>query len=170
MALLWPHCRHAFGLKPPSLEALWLLIVVFPVYLGHSPGVSAEVLAGPITVLAFTDNRRFPISQADNPEVKVTVYDLAAPKLAMANLNAQLKLPANPALASAQAKDYLQSHQAELSKRILPTYEGLSKAINLGLSRYPALVFNGQAVIYGVTDIQQALALYRHWQQGQAAP
>jgi integrating conjugative element protein (TIGR03757 family) len=169
MALLWPHCRHAFGLKPPSLEALWLLILVFRVYLGYPTAVYAEALAGPITVLAFTDSRRFPISQADNPEVKVTVYDLAAPKLAMANLNAQLKLPANPALASAQAKDYLQSHQAELSKRILPTYEGLGKAINLGVSHYPALVFNGQAVIYGVTDIQQGLELYLNWQQGQAS-
>jgi integrating conjugative element protein (TIGR03757 family) len=170
MPLLWSPCRPTLGAKPSSLEALWLFIIVFPVYLGYPTAVYAEALAGSITVLAFTDSRWFPISQANSPEVKLTVYDLAAPKLAMANLNAQLKLPANPTLATAQAKDYLQSHQAELSKRILPTYEGLSKAINLGVSHYPALVFNGQAVIYGVTDIQEGLELYRNWQQGKPSP
>lgn len=168
MACLGSQCRHALGFKPSLLDPLWLFILVFPVYLGHSPGVSADALAEPVTVLAFTDSRRFPMGQADSPGASVTVYDLAAPKLAMADLNAALKLPANPATAAALAKGYLQAHQAEFAGRILPAYEGLGKALNLGVSHYPALVFNGQAVIYGVTDIQQGLELYRHWQQGKA--
>jgi len=158
------------ALKPPLSAWFWLMVLAIPVYLGGSTAVYAQSLAEPLTVLAFTDSRRFPVSDADSPEVKVTVYDLAAPKLAMAQLNAQLHLPANPALATAMAKDYLQSHQAELAQRILPTYKGLTQAINLGISHYPALVFNGQAVIYGVTDVQEGLRIYRHWQQEKAQP
>jgi integrating conjugative element protein (TIGR03757 family) len=168
MSFSWSVCRHSLGFKPPLLW--WWLVLAIPVILGGIPKIYAEALAEPITVLAFTDSRRFPIRQADSPEVNVTVYDLATPKLAMANLNAELKLPTNPALAIPLAKDYLQAHQAELAQRILPTYEGLGKAINLGISHYPALVFNGQAVIYGVTDVQQGLRLYQHWQQGVSPP
>jgi integrating conjugative element protein (TIGR03757 family) len=156
----------SIGLKRSLLAWLGLISFVLPVYLSNSTAVYAE----PITVLAFTDNRRFPICHADSSEVKVTVYDLAAPQRAMAQLNAQIQLPANPALATALAKDYLQTHQAELAQRLLPTYEGLSKALNLGISHYPALVFNNLAVIVGVTDIQQGLAIYQNWQQEQAHP
>lgn len=170
MAAAFPVYGRSLGFSQPLPAWLWLMVLAIPMTVCSSTAVYAQSLTEPLTVLAFTDSRRFPISQADSPEVKLTVYDLAAPKLAVANLNAQLKLPANPTLATAQAKDYLQSHQAELSKRILPTYEGLSKAINLGVSHYPALVFNGQAVIYGVTDIQEGLELYRNWQQGKPSP
>jgi len=168
MTAFFPVYGCSLALKPPLPAWFWLMILSIPVYLGGSTAVYADSLAEPLTVLAFTDSRRFPISPTDSPEVKVTVYDLAAPKRAMAQLNAQIRLPANPALATALAKDYLQTHQAELAQRLLPAYEGLSKAINLGISHYPALVFNNQAVIVGVTDIQQGLSIYHHWQQGQA--
>jgi integrating conjugative element protein (TIGR03757 family) len=143
------------------------LALIMVVSLAWSTGLLAEPLPEPITVLAFTDSRHYPLSHTDLPEVKVTVYDLAAPKLAMAKVNAELKLPANPALATQLAKDYLQAHQAELARKLLPTYAGLSQAVNLGLNQYPALVFNSQAVIIGVTDIQQGLAIYQQWRQGQ---
>ncbi len=144
----------------------WWMALAIPVTLV----VYADASAGPMKVLVFTDSRRFSISHTESPDASVTVYDLAAPKLAVADLNATLKLPTNPALATALAKEYLQSHQAELAGRILPTYEGLGKAIKLGVSHYPALVFNGQAVIYGVTDVQEGLRLYQNWQQGKTPP
>ena len=33
------------------------------------------------------------------------------------------------------------------------------------LDRYPAIVFNGQAVVYGVTDVEDAFHRYRRWQE-----
>lgn len=144
--------------------------MVIPISLGYPHAVYADASAGPMKVMVFTDSRRFSISHMDSTDVSVTVYDLAAPKLAVADLNAALKLPVNPEQAAAIAKNYLQNHQAELAGRILPTYEGLSKAIDLGVSQYPALVFNDKAVIYGVTDIQEGLRLYQNWQQGKAPP
>lgn len=170
MTAFLPVCSRFLAWQRPLPGWLWLLVLAFPIILGSSTMVYADSLAEPLTVLAFTDSRRFPIIPTDSHEVNVTVYDLAAPKRAMARLNAHIRLPANPALATALAKDYLQTHQAELAQRLLPAYEGLSKAINLGISHYPALVINNQAVIVGVTDIQQGLIIYHHWQQGQTQP
>jgi integrating conjugative element protein (TIGR03757 family) len=43
---------------------------------------------------------------------------------------------------------------------------GLAKAVQYGIDRYPAIVFDGGAVIYGVTDIHEALLRYRLWREG----
>lgn len=53
--------------------------------------------------------------------------------------------------------DYARMQQAAI---------GLAKAVQYGVDRYPAMVFDGEAVIYGVTDIHQALFQYRQWREG----
>ena len=156
------------GNKSLLSDGILLLLVTVAIMASGSTAVKAEALPEQsIVVQAFTDSRHYPLSHTDLPNVNITVYDLAAPKLAMAKVNAALKLPPNPVLATALAKDYLQAHEAELGQQLLPTYAGLSQAVNIGLNQYPALVFNQQAVIIGLTDIQQGLAIYQQWLQGQ---
>ncbi len=41
---------------------------------------------------------------------------------------------------------------------------GLVRAAEYGIDRFPAIVFGGHAVVYGVTDIGEALRHYRVWQ------
>jgi integrating conjugative element protein (TIGR03757 family) len=43
---------------------------------------------------------------------------------------------------------------------------GLAKAMQYGVDRYPAIVFDGVVLIYGVTDIREALHRYKQWRQG----
>jgi len=43
---------------------------------------------------------------------------------------------------------------------------GLAKAVQYGIDRYPAIVFDGEVAIYGVTDIDEALHRYQQWQAG----
>ncbi|MEA2093693.1 MAG: DUF1525 domain-containing protein [Pseudomonadota bacterium] len=43
---------------------------------------------------------------------------------------------------------------------------GLARALQYGIDRYPAIVFDGQLVVYGVTELGQALHQYYHWQGG----
>jgi integrating conjugative element protein (TIGR03757 family) len=43
---------------------------------------------------------------------------------------------------------------------------GLAKALQYGIDRYPAIVFEGEVAIYGVTDIDEALHRYQQWQAG----
>lgn len=164
MTLYLPSCRRSLRLRLPLPCGLFPLVLAISVYLGHPPAVLAEPL---MTVVAFTDSRRLPISNSGVPDVSVTVYDLSAPQRAIDELNAEIKLPANKETATAIAKAFLQRHQVELVKRILPTYEGQTKAINYGISRYPALVFNGLAVIYGITDIKKGLTYYQRWLEAQ---
>jgi integrating conjugative element protein (TIGR03757 family) len=45
---------------------------------------------------------------------------------------------------------------------------GLAKAIQYGVDRYPAIVLNERAIVYGVTDLVEALDRYEAWQQEQA--
>ena len=42
---------------------------------------------------------------------------------------------------------------------------GLAKAMQYGVDRYPAIVFDGQAVVYGVTDVQTAITHYQTWRR-----
>lgn len=43
---------------------------------------------------------------------------------------------------------------------------GLAKAMQYGINRYPAIVFDGEVAIYGVTDIGEALQRYQEWREG----
>ena len=43
---------------------------------------------------------------------------------------------------------------------------GLAKAMQYGVDRYPAIVFDGEVAIYGVTDIGEALHRYQEWREG----
>lgn len=42
---------------------------------------------------------------------------------------------------------------------------GLVRAVQYGIDRYPAIVFDGRVVVYGVTDLVAALDRYDAWQQ-----
>ena len=44
---------------------------------------------------------------------------------------------------------------------------GLAKAMQFGVDRYPAIVFDGEVAIYGVADIREALHRYQQWREGQ---
>jgi len=43
---------------------------------------------------------------------------------------------------------------------------GLAKAMQYGVDRYPAIVFDGEVVIYGIADIREALHRYKQWREG----
>ena len=42
----------------------------------------------------------------------------------------------------------------------------LAKAVQYGVEKYPAIVFDGELVVYGLTDLSVALTHYRHWHAG----
>lgn len=43
---------------------------------------------------------------------------------------------------------------------------GLVRASHYGLTRYPAVVFDARAVVYGLTDLEAAWRHYRTWRAG----
>lgn len=48
--------------------------------------------------------------------------------------------------------------------------EGLRRARRYGVERVPAMVFDARAIVYGMTDIGQALAIYQHWRRSARQP
>ena len=45
---------------------------------------------------------------------------------------------------------------------------GLAKALEYRLDRYPAIVINREAVVYGTTDVELAVSRYRSWREERA--
>lgn len=51
---------------------------------------------------------------------------------------------------------------AALARRTKSAAEGIVQAARYGVDRIPAVVFNGEAVIYGETDIDLARSIFQH--------
>jgi len=43
---------------------------------------------------------------------------------------------------------------------------GLARAMQYGIDRFPAIVFDGKVVVYGVIDLNAALVHYQAWRTG----
>lgn len=70
-------------------------------------------------------------------------------------------LPTNEAAAEPVARERLRRMGAtELQRRAANAAEGIARAGQYGIDRVPAIVFNGQSIVYGMTDIAQAKSAY----------
>ncbi|WP_268745429.1 TIGR03757 family integrating conjugative element protein [Methylomarinum vadi] len=76
-----------------------------------------------------------------------------------------MDMPADPAQSKRIALDRIQHMDDQSKTKMQMAAQGLAKAMQYGVDRYPAIVFDGQAVVYGVTDVQSALAHYRVWRR-----
>ena len=145
----------------PTLH-LFLIAVLFPALLqAASPGASM-----PSSIEVFT-NGRYPISGAASASVPVQIYDLDAPDRLEDALSADL--PPDPEQAKTIALKRLNDLGAELADMVNQAYEGVTKAMSYELTKIPAIVFDdGASVIYGISDINEAIKHYQLWQQEMA--
>ena len=130
--------------------------------------VSAPVWAGDALVIeAFTTSEQ-PIVGSQHERLRtatITIY--AVDGLERFESGLSEGLPADPDTAKAEA---LRRIQLLVDARMAPAKNaafGLAKAVQYGVDRYPAIVFDGRAVVYGVTDLVQALDGYEAWQREQ---
>jgi len=72
-------------------------------------------------------------------------------------------LPPDVSVAKQIALQRLQHMDQHSTVQMRQAADGLAKAMHYGIDRFPAIVFNGQAVVYGVTDVKAALAQYQEW-------
>ena len=82
--------------------------------------------------------------------------------------NLSQDLPADTEVARLLALKRIDHLGEEAMGRMQQSATGLAKALQYGINRYPAIVFDGAAVVYGVTDIHTALRHYQQWLDGQA--
>ena len=93
---------------------------------------------------------------------EVTVYEIDGIQSAERDLS--LNLPLEPQLSKQVALQRIQSLDAQTRSRMQLAAQGLAKAMQYGVDRYPAVVFDGEAVVYGITDLDVTLEQYRVWQ------
>lgn len=119
---------------------------------------SAKAQAGVTTVEVFANSATHIHAQPQTPYLK-RIYRVDA----MAAISQQLsmRLPGD----EAQAKTYMLQAEAQIRKRyqdqIVNAAHGISLAIHYRLDRLPAIVINRNAVIYGIANVDQAVALYQ---------
>ena len=94
----------------------------------------------------------------------ITVYEIDGIESMERYLSADI--PADPAQSKQIALRRIQAMDERTRARMKQSAVGLAKAMQYGVNRYPAIVFDGQAVVYGVTDVQAALVHYQAWLSG----
>ena len=103
-------------------------------------------------------------AKAADQNIDLQVYKLDGIQLFETQLSNNL--PTNPD----QSKQIALQRIQQLDKRAMAAVQnaavGLAKAMQYGVDRYPAIVFDGKAVVYGMTDLSIALDHYRTWQAG----
>ena len=139
----------------PAMVALLAAVCISP------PVFALERAGDRLKIEAFIVSGR-PLVMTDVAATccKVTAYRLDGLSDVTAALGADL--PNNAAAAEQIVKRAFAEREVELNAAAQEHAEALEKAIAYGLTRYPALVFNdGESVIYGVTDLELALQIYR---------
>ena len=103
-------------------------------------------------------------SGGDWQDLAITVYEIDGIQSLERELS--LDLPVEPQQSKAMVLQRLQRFDAPTRARLHSAATGLSKVLQYGVERYPAVVFDGEAVVYGLTDLSVALEHYRAWQTG----
>jgi integrating conjugative element protein, PFL_4709 family len=125
--------------------------------------------AGKVQVEVFTGQLLPAAGLGDGQgQLAVVAYDLSAADRLADGLSEGL--PADAEAAASIARQRFSGDQSVLAGQVAEAFQGHGLALSYGLTSYPALVFNQEAVVYGTTDLALGLAQYRRWQQQQGQP
>ena len=95
----------------------------------------------------------------------VTVYEIDGLQFTERKLSHDL--PADRGKSEHLAMQRLRRLEEPELRRIRGAAMGLAKAMQYGIDRTPAVVFDGEAVVYGVTNVSVAVEAYEAWQMDQ---
>ncbi len=142
------------------LFLLFLTTVISPTLL-HASSTQAPI---PAQIEVFT-NSRYQVTNTTTTEVPIQIYDLDAPAGLEEKLSAGL--PSDPEQAKTIALKRLEALGAgQLAEMVNQAYAGTTQAMTYELVKIPGVVFdNGASVIYGITDIDDAIRRYQAWRQ-----
>ena len=146
------------------------VLLVFLALFAGATFADQRVLNPPRVIEVFT-SAQYPIVETDAKDSgsllqgpEVTVYEIDGIQSVERDLS--LNLPAKPQQSKQIALQRIQSLDAQIRSRMQLAAQGLAKAMQYGVDRYPAVVFDGEAVVYGVTDLTVTLEQYQVWQTG----
>lgn len=131
-------------MKPLLISAALLLMA----FTSHAQVTTVEVFANSATHVQLPPQSSYSLK----------VYRLDA----MVQIGQQITQQLPPG--EEQAKLYMQQHEAQIrakyKNQIINSANGMSLAIHYKLDRVPAIVINRASIIYGVSDVSQAVQLF----------
>lgn len=140
-------------------------LVIFTSIMGFaSTGVQAASTLWPDSILVVTSDKQ-PVSES-------ATFKSYIPKVTLLNLDSVSQvesrlsegLPANEKHATAEFNRRVKAiGKAKLEAELRSAYQAVGAAMVYRLDRYPAIIFDEQVVVYGLTDLPQALEKYRQW-------
>ena len=148
----WPPVNSA---KAHLILSIVLTGMVCAPALADESSIAIEVFAGSINPVA-------------NGTDGITVYYIDRIDRIQQELSKDL--PANPEAAKQTVFRRFQRMDNKLSHELENASNGLVQAMQYGIDRSPAIVFDGNAVVYGIIDVRAATQRYRQWQAGEARP
>lgn len=135
------------------LLAPWAL---FAVALATSPTRAQDLYHG-ITKVEVFANSAMVITPIQAEQYQLVIYRLDALKTVEAAINRNIPKT------EAAARAYFAANQEEIKRQITPAVlngaNGIAMARHYKLDRIPAIVVDGVSVIYGVTNVDQAIAM-----------
>jgi integrating conjugative element protein (TIGR03757 family) len=115
-----------------------------------------------LTIEVFTDSRLRVVGGGE----ETAIYEID--RIDQLQRDLSRDLPIDAVNAKQLAMQRVQRVDAQLSSELENAAKGLVQAMQYGIDRYPAIVFDGEVVVYGVTDVTAATQLYQRWQTGDA--
>jgi integrating conjugative element protein (TIGR03757 family) len=139
------HPVHVFSGQRLATLALWL----------------ATGTAAATEVWVITDSQH-PVAGTQVPD---RIIELDAPQRLEVALSA--RLPTDPQQAAHLAQQRLDQGGQDWQQRLQHAYQGVVDAWSLGIVVIPAVVVDRRYVVYGETDLNQALARVERYRQEQ---
>ena len=146
-----------------------LMILMLTASIGFSRVYATSSQQKTLSVEVFTTTDQIiqweseEINRALRQKFDLQVYELDRIQLVEEALS--IHLPLIPK----QAKQIALQRIQQLDEQTMPGIQnaaiGLAKAMQYSVDRYPAIVFDGKVVVYGLTDLRAAADYYLTWRE-----
>jgi len=140
-----------------------MIKLLIALLLSFSPIVNALTL----DVITDQPNQIRDADRLRQQGIAVTVYDLTAGDRMAEAMSKGLTGPDAHALQQVQQR-IAAIGRKRFEAQLKQAFQAIIQSVAYALDRHPAIVFNqGEAVVYGVTDLHTALRFYRQWKVSQ---
>jgi len=155
--------------KTQSIRFVVLVSVVLALFVGGTAQAAQNRAGNPHLVEVFTASgspitRDAELSRPSSGVINLHIYELDGIQRIEAKLSKDLT--SDPEQSKRVVLQRFQQLHDDDRAQMQRAAMGLAKAVQYGVDRYPAIVFDGEVAIYGVTDISEALHRYQQWRQG----
>ena len=160
--MIWKVSNHSFRIQFLCLVSLVLFAdITFAGQAGSDRPLVVEVFISDKHVIIGADAAAL---DSNSRQPAIVVYKIDAIQSIERDLSANL--PVEPLQSKQIVLHRIQSLGEQTRSRMQAAAMGLAKAMQYGIDRYPAIVFDNQAVVYGVTDLKAALGFHQAWRAG----